>query len=96
MVLWSYVDFVGKTFIIVNAAVKIPTCFHIWAAHCLKAMHIPYTGVCQPPTFLLVAKRCVGDEVGIIPCEYANLHLCQSILKIALGRRLRNMRDRIW
>ena len=35
-----------KTIIIVNAAVKDPTSFHTWSVNCLKAMHIPYTGVC--------------------------------------------------
>ena len=35
---------VQKTLIIVNAAVKGPTYFQIWAGHCLRAIHIPYTG----------------------------------------------------
>ena len=35
-----------ETLIIINAAVKDPISFHTWSVNCLKAMHIPYTGVC--------------------------------------------------
>ena len=45
LLLWSYVDFMRETLNIVNAAVNSLTYFYIWAAHCLKAIHIPYRGI---------------------------------------------------
>ena len=39
-------DFERETLIIIKTAAKGRTYFHIGAAHCLKAMHIPYTGMC--------------------------------------------------
>ena len=40
MALWSYIDFVRETLVIVNAAVKGPKYFYFWPAHFLKEMYI--------------------------------------------------------